>query len=239
MSSKLGTLIAGRSLSLAKTYVVQAIFMTVVGTLFSGASHIASIASTVGVPSTDVSFFTSTTSISFFAVPLQALAAMFFATPVVLLFVYDKNNGVLEYLLSLGISQRDIYMQYLKAGLILAGAIGVLDIFLDVTAGTLFSAGSVLFEIPILAIALDVSVVSLVTLIMMSFGSFQKQRVGSNQLLGTSVGAVLVMPTFYIPLLLPSITFWLDLGLACVIAGLSMVTFIASSRLIKREKLLP
>ena len=213
--------------------------MTVVGTLFSAASHIASIASTIGVPSTDVSFFAST-DFSFFAVPLQALAAMFFATPVVLLFVYDKNNGVLEYLLSLGISQRDIYMQYLKAGLMLAGAIGVLDIILDVIAGTLFRAGGpVLIEIPILAIALDVSVVSLVTLIMMSFGSLQKQRVGSNQLLGTSVGALLVMPTFYIPLLLPSIAFWLDLGLACVIAGLSVVIFIASSRLIRREKLLP
>ena len=53
------------------------------------------------------------------AVPLDMVPLLMIATPVVLLFVYDKNNGVLEYLLSLGMTQRDIYMRYLKAALLL------------------------------------------------------------------------------------------------------------------------
>ncbi len=40
--------------------------------------------------------------------------------PVILLYVYDKNNGVLEHLLSIGWNQNDIFKQYLKAALFLA-----------------------------------------------------------------------------------------------------------------------
>src|SRR5208283_5693539 len=54
------------------------------------------------------------------ALPLDMVPVLMLATPVVLLFVYDKNNGVLEYLLSLGMTQRDIYMRYIKAALLLA-----------------------------------------------------------------------------------------------------------------------
>ncbi len=233
--------IARRSLSLAKTYPVIAVVLTLVGLGVgaSGVSHgisLDTIAKNVEGTSSSVG---ASGSIPFLAVPLQALAAMLFATPVVLLFVYDKNNGVLEYLLSLGMSQRDIYRQYLKAALILAGGIGILDIVLDIATGISSGAGSVLFQIPLLAVILGLSVVSLVTVVMMSFGSLQKQRVGSNQPLGMSIGAFLVLPTYLIPFVVPSIAFWVDFLWAGIILGISLVMLAASSRVISREKLLP
>jgi len=45
------------------------------------------------------------------------------ATPVLLLFVYDKNNGVLEYMLSIGMTQSSLFRSYLQAALALAGII--------------------------------------------------------------------------------------------------------------------
>jgi len=229
--------IARRSLSLAKTYPAIAIVLTLVG-LGLGASGVS--AGTVGTTNIGgVGSTRASAAIPFIAVPLQALAAMLFATPVVLLFVYDKNNGVLEYLLSLGMSQRDIYRQYLKAALLLAGGIGVLDVIVDIAVGVISGTGSVLFQIPLLAVVLGLSVVSLVTVVMMSFSSLQKQRVGSNQPLGMSVGAFLVLPTYLIPFILSSIAFWVDLSWAGIILVVSLVMFLLSSRLINREKLLP
>jgi hypothetical protein len=230
-----GVTIARRSLSLAKTYPVIAIGLTVVG-LALGASGISAGTTSIGSVASGRG---ASAGLPFLAVPLQALAAMLFATPVVLLFVYDKNNGVLEYLLSLGMSQRDIYRQYLKAALLLAGAIGVLDVIVDLAVGMASGTGSVLFLVPLLAVILGLSVVSLVTVVMMSFSSLQKQRVGSNQPLGMSVGAFLVLPTYLIPFILSSIAFWVDLFWAAIILGISLVMFVVSSRLISREKLLP
>jgi len=234
--------IARRSLSLAKTYPVIAVVLTLVGLGLgaSGTSHGISLG-TIGAKNIGNATNSggASTGIPFLAVPLQALAAMLFATPVVLLFVYDKNNGVLEYLLSLGMSQRDIYRQYLKAALILAGAIGVLDVIVDIVSGIISGTGSVLFQIPLLALILGLSVVSLVTVVMMSFSSLQKQRVGSNQPLGMSVGAFLVLPTYLIPFVVSSNAFLVDLLWAGIILAVSLVMFVASSRMISREKLLP
>jgi hypothetical protein len=229
--------IARRSLSLAKTYPVIAVVLTLVGLGLgaSGASHGISLGNISGTASSRG----ASVGVPFLAVPLQALAAMLFATPVVLLFVYDKNNGVLEYLLSLGMSQRDIYRQYLKAALLLAGGIGILDVVIDVASGIISGTGSTLFQIPILAVILGLSVVSLVTVVMMSFSSLQKQRVGSNQPLGMSVGAFLVLPTYLIPFIVSSIAFWVDLSWAGIILGVSLVMLVMSSRIISREKLLP
>lgn len=220
-------------MSLARTYPVIAVVLTLVG-LALGHSTIAS--TNIGEAASNQG---ASAGVPFLAVPLQTLGAMLFATPVILLFVYDKNNGVLEYILSLGMSQRDIYRQYLKAALILAGGIGILDIVVDTVVGMVSRAGAVLFETPILAVILGLSVVSLVTMVMMSFGSLQKQRVGSNQPLGMTIGTALVVPLYIIPFVVPSIVFWIDLSWAGVILGLSLVMFAASSRLISRERLLP
>ena len=62
----------------------------------------------------------SSAAVFFLPVSFMSLGLLIFTIPVTLLYVYDKNNGVLEYLLSLGWNQSDIFKQYLKAALFLA-----------------------------------------------------------------------------------------------------------------------
>jgi len=51
---------------------------------------------------------------------------------------------------------------------------------------------------------------------------------------------VVIIPTFYIPFLLPfSTAILVDLFIAGLAGGLSIVLLILSSRLIRREKMLP
>ena len=52
-------------------------------------------------------------------VPMGALVGLVITTPVYLLFVNDKNAGVLEYLLAVGMDQRDVFMGYMKASIML------------------------------------------------------------------------------------------------------------------------
>ena len=52
------------------------------------------------------------------SVAFLSLSALLFSLPVVMLFVYDKNNGVFEYLLSTGLDQLDIFKGYVKASLV-------------------------------------------------------------------------------------------------------------------------
>ena len=233
-------IIARRSVSLSKTYPVMGVFLTFVGLLFSSLSGLVSNASTTGIPaSTDATASNTALGVPFLAVPFQALAAIIFSTPVLLLFVYDKNNGVLEYLLSLGMDQRDIFREYLKAAILLAAAVvamaAVFDLAVGATEGTLGSA----LQVSTLVVVISFSAVALGTMLMMSFSSLQKQRVGSNQPLGMAVGAFAIIPSYLLPLIFPSIAFWIDLSLAGVIACLALLTFSVSSRLISREKLLP
>jgi hypothetical protein len=86
---------------------------------------------------------------------------------------------------------------------------------------------------------LGFSVVSLVTVAMMAFSSLQKQRVGANTPLAMVLGVVFVFPTFYLSFL----GFTLELAVVlslCILAGaLSAVLLLLSSRLIRREKMLP
>jgi hypothetical protein len=75
---------------------------------------------------------------------------------------------------------------------------------------------------------------------MMAFSSLQKQRAGANQPLGLALGALLVLPAYMTPYFLPVIVVVVvDLVEAVVIAALSIALFLLSSRLIRREKLLP
>jgi len=54
-----------------------------------------------------------------------------------------------------------------------------------------------------------------------------------------AIGLNMVMPAYIFPLVFPSLAIVIDLGLAAVIAALALVTYVSSSRLISREKLLP
>ena len=121
----------------------------------------------------------------------MSLGLLMFTMPVTLLYVYDKNNGVLEYLLSLGWNQSDVFKQYLKAALFLALILftgeGVAILIAGAISG---SMGVFLLDLLMLFLTafLGFSVVSLVTVAMMAFSSLQKQRVGANTPLGMAIG---------------------------------------------------
>lgn len=216
---------AKRSLGLSKIYSVAGIFFAIFGIFVSVA----------------LILFGKGAAEAFFLFPAAFMdfGILMFATPVILLYVYDKNNGVLEYLLSLGWNQSDIFKRYLKAALFLALTIFIAEFAADfvaiVIAGNLLGLLTLAFTA-----ALGFSAVSLMTISMIAFSSLQKQRVGANSPLALSIGVVVIIPTFYIPFLLPfSAAILVDLFIAGLAAGLSIMFLILSSRLIRREKMLP
>lgn len=215
--------------------------LSLVGSLFASLPVLLNNASATGIPSgaNSTDLVNTVEGVPFLAVPFQALAATLFVAPVLLLFVYDKNNGVLEYLLSLGMNQRDIYRQYLKAALILAAAIVAFDVAFDMIVGLIEGVAGLTIEISGLVVAVALAAVSFGTLLMMSFSSLQKQRVGANQPLGLSLGALVILPSYFLPIVAPSLAFWVDLTLAGIIVGLAFLTYWVAGRVISREKLLP
>lgn len=242
MSSDQGTIIAKRSISLSKTYLAIGIFMALVGVLISSQSGVIGNLSTTGIPAnaTATSSLDLTTALPLVSVGLQVLAAVIFSIPVLQLYVYDKNNGVLEYFLSLGMNQGDIFRQYLKAAMILSSGLVGFEVVINVAAGFIEgTSGLMLLEVSGLVVALALPVVSSESLIMMSFSSLQKQRVGSNQPLGMAIGVFMVIPAYIIPLVVPSLALTIDLLLAGIILVLSVTLYLSSSRLISRAKLLP
>ncbi|HIH50673.1 MAG: hypothetical protein ABSE71_04880 [Candidatus Micrarchaeaceae archaeon] len=177
------------------------------------------------------------------AVPLDVIPVFMLITPVVLLFVYDKNNGVLEYLLSLGMTQRDIYMRYLKAALLLVSIFSILFVP-AVLAYTyaVYGASTVatILPIPLLAIPLSFAVAAFMVMAMMAFSSLQKTRAGSNQPLGLLIGWLGTASAYLVPFILPfKAAIYADLGIAAIIAIIVLVFLMSSEKLIRREKFLP
>ena len=216
---------AKRSLSLSKIHSGMGIFFASFGIFISDA--ITFLAK--GAPE----------ALFLIAVPFMAFGILMFATSVILLYVYDKNNGVLEYLLSLGWNQSDIFKRYLKASLFFALTLFIAEFAANVVASVI--AGTTLLGLVVLALtaALGFSAVSLVTVAMIAFSSLQKQRVGGNSPLALLIGVLVIIPTFYISFLPFFIAFLVDLFIAVVAGALSIVLLILSSRLIRREKMLP
>ena len=174
------------------------------------------------------------------SVPLMIFATLTFTTPVILLYVYDKNNGVLEYFLSLGMDQKDIYMSYLKGALLLASSMLAYEVAANISLSVASRADELIVaEESALAVAIGLPVVSLVTIVMMAFSTMQKQRVGSNQPLGIGIGVLMVLPTYFVPFLPVGLVLPVELTIAGVIVGLSLLMFLLASSLIRREKLLP
>ena len=191
-----------------------------------------------------LTLFAGTSNARFFLLPVSFMAfgMLMFTTPVILLYVYDKNNGVLEYLLSLGWNQRNVFKQYLKATLFLALTLYIAESIAVITSGAI--AGSqAIFLLDLLALLftaiLGFSVVSLVTVSMMAFSSLQKQRVGANSPLALTIGVPFIFPTFYLSFLgfIPELI--VELSLSISAAALSASLLILSGRLIRREKMLP
>jgi len=244
LSADPGIIIAKRSLSLSKTYVIIGFFIALISVLISSVpSLLSAIPTTNGIPITNTTFtggFTFQTYFRLVSVPLQVFAVLAFTTPVLLLFVYDKNNGVLEYFLSLGMDQGDIYRRYLKAALLLTSGLLAFEIISNIVVGLIEGANlTTLLELSGLVVLIALPVVSFVTTIMIAFSSLQKQRIGSNQPLGIALGVVIVFPAYIGPLAFPSLAIAVDLTLSLTAIVLTAVMFILSSKLISREKLLP
>jgi hypothetical protein len=91
----------------------------------------------------------------------------------------------------------------------------------------------------LLAGFLGFSVVALTTVAMMAFSSLQKQRVGANSPLAIVIGVVFIIPTFYTSFLGFTSAYLVDLSVAAIAGALSAVLLILSSKLIRREKMLP
>lgn len=227
-------IIMRRSVNLSKTYLLIAGFMAVLAIGFSAIPHFASGMGAGEIPIDVESYF------SFFFIAFGAMTAVLIATPVMLLFVYDKNNGVLEYLLSTGMTQSGIFRGYLQASLALAAML-LAVLALGNAALTLLLGGNVAL-LPVkaaLMFMMGISVVAFTAVLMMAFSSLQKQRVGANQPLGIGIGVFLVMPSYLLPAIFPEIGLTIVALNAIIGAGLGLAAFVLSGRLIKREKLLP
>jgi hypothetical protein len=228
-----GIIIGKRGFALSYSYIPFAIFFSLIAILTANIGN-ASLRGPGGIGA-------YASSISLLSVGLIAFAALMLTTPVIMLYVYDKNNGVLEYFLSLGMDQGDIFKRYLKAGVILVLLL-VLAVAVANVVVALILRGGVTFPLEAsgLAAVLSLSIVSFETMAMMAFSSLQKQRAGANQPLGLVLGALLVVPVYLTPYFLPFIVIVVvDLVETVVIVALSIALFLLSTRLISREKLLP
>jgi hypothetical protein len=74
---------------------------------------------------------------------------------------------------------------------------------------------------------------------MMAFSSLQKQRTGGNAPLAMGLGAAFIFPTFYLVFLGFDLEFLIVLLIAILACVLSLMLLVLSSRLIRREKMLP
>jgi len=218
---------ARRALGISRTYIAGAVLMAVFAITIWG--NVMYVGTDRGTP--------------LLALPLDMIPLLVMATPVVMLFVYDKNNGVLEYMLSLGMTQRDIYMRYLKATLLLTFIFSL--IFAPAVLAFTYAtqgAGTVamILPIPLLAIPFSLSIAAFTVTAMMAFSSLQKTRTGSNQPLGLVVGWLVTIPAYLVPFIFPfEAAIYADLAIAAIIAAVMLIFLMSSEKLIRREKFLP
>jgi hypothetical protein len=223
-----------RSLKLSKTYILLSIALAINGLVVSPFGSILARGSSL------LENLDSQISLPMISIPILAISTMTLTIPVILLFVYDKNNGVLERFLSLGLNQADIYKRYLKASLWLALTFLPIIIILYVAIGSAVGIDlTLLLKASGVLVLLALSVVTLLAMSMMAFSSLQKQRVGANQPLGLGIGGLVVIPYYIIPIVFPRDAIFIELGVALVIGAVSIALLILSSKLISREKLLP
>ncbi|HYA78336.1 MAG TPA: hypothetical protein VEF91_06420 [Verrucomicrobiae bacterium] len=223
---------AKRSISLSRIQFVMAIVIASAGVVLFNASKLLTLNGHVLING----------QVALLSVSLNSEGILLSSFPLILLYVYDKNNGVLEYLLSLGWNQGDIFKRYLKAAFFLALTIFIYEFAVNVAVGVV--TGKIItfiLSLVVLAVtaALGFSVVSFVTVAMVDFSSLLKQRVGANTPLAYTLGSPIIALTFLIALILPFFTAVLiELLIAGVVGASSIVLLILSSRLIKREKML-
>ena len=250
---------ARRAFGITKTYIAIAAFMSVMAIAVWGnvmyvnsgaatASNSTALNSSAGNAISSNAIVTGIGSKAgsgtpLLALPLDMVPFLMIATPVVLLFVYDKNNGVLEYMLSLGMTQRDIYMQYLKATLLIALIYSVIFIPAVLAYGYVVygaSAVAAVLPIPFLAIPFALVVVGFLVMAMMGFSVLQKTRAGSNQPLGLAIGWASTAPAYLVPFIFPFETaIYADIVIIVALAAVTLIFLLSAGKLIRREKFLP
>jgi hypothetical protein len=227
-----------RSTRLSKSYIIIGVFLALYGVILSNLMSIipAIIPPDMNTPApVDL-----TNSFPLLSIALLSMSAVLFALPVIMLFVYDKNNGVLEYLLSTGLDQLDIFKGYVKASLVLATYLLIFAIILNTVVGVLVGTSlNLLASIAILTFAIGISEVFLVSVCMVAFNSLQRTPMGANQPLGVIVGVVPMFPALILPLVFPTYAIVVDLTIAAVTLLASLALLLSTGRLIRREKLLP
>lgn len=227
-----------RSTSLSKSYAIIGLFTTIYGVILSNLMTILPevVPPDVGnPPSIDLMG-----SFPLISIALLSLSAVLFSLPVIMLFVYDKNNGVLEYLLATGLDQLDIFKGYVKAALVLASYLLAFAIILNTLVGILVGTSLILLAtIAILTVAIGISEVFLVSVCMVAFSSLQKTPTGANQPLGIIIGIIPMFPALLLPIVFPAYAIIADLTIAAITIAASLALLLSTSRLIRREKLLP
>jgi hypothetical protein len=227
-----------RSTRLSKSYIIVGAFLTIYGVVLSNLTSI--IPSTILPDMNSSAPIDLANSFPLLSIALLSFSAVLFALPVVMLFVYDKNNGVLEYLLSTGLDQLDIFKGYVKASLVLATYLLFFAIILNTVVGILLGTSlTLLVSIAILAFAIGISEVFLVSICMVAFSSLQKTPMGANQPLGVIVGVVPLFPALILPIVFPTYAIVVDLTIAAITLIASLALLLSTDRLILREKLLP
>jgi hypothetical protein len=227
-----------RSTRLSKSYIIIGIFLTIYGVVLSNLTTI--IPSIIPPETNTPAPIDLINNFPLISIALLSFSAVLFALPAIMLFVYDKNNGVLEYLLSTGLDQLDIFKGYVKASLALATYLLLFAIILNTVVGILLGTSlTLIVSIAILTFAIGISEVFLVSVCMVAFSSLQKTPMGANQPLGVIVGVVPMFPALLLPLAFPTYAIAVDLTITAITLLASLALLLSTGRLIRREKLLP
>ncbi len=229
------TMIAKRGMHLGFMYVGLSFFLAALGIVLAAAGGFVpgSLVTPSSGPNVGAYF-------SLIPVPIVCIGGLIGSAPVSLLFVHDKDNGTLEYLLSMGFDQRDVFRAYLTASLILGlpplllGGAGASAVVFLMGRGADLAA-----TVLVCSLALGLADVALVAVLMSAFSALQRQPVGMNQPLGISIGAFVLVGALLAPLAAGSLAIVLELVLSAVVAAVSLGLLAMTPKLIRREKMLP
>jgi len=227
-----------RSTNLSKSYFIIGTITTIYGVVLS---NLMTIIPQIIPPEMNTPVPVDLTSnFPLLSIALLSLSGVLFALPVIMLYVYDKNNGVLEYLLSTGLDQLDIFKGYVKVSLVLATYLLVFAVILNTIVGVLLGTSlTLLATIAILTFAIGISEVLLVSVCMVAFSSLQRTPMGANQPLGIIIGIIPMFPALLLPIIFPAYAIIFDLTIAAITLLASLALLLSIGRLIRREKLLP
>ncbi|HII39725.1 MAG TPA: hypothetical protein HA326_00710 [Thermoplasmata archaeon] len=228
-------MIAKRGMRLGILYVVMSFFLAALGVVLSAVGSLVPGNLNPGGSPVDVTAY-----ISLIPVPIVSIGGLIAATPVSLLFVHDKDNGTLEYLLSMGFDQRDVFRAYLAASLFLGlPPLVVGGVASGVVALLLGRGVELAATLVVCSLALGAAVVGLVTVLMSAFSALQRQPMGMNQPLGIAIGAFILVGALMAPLAAGSLAIVFELVISGIVAVVSLTLLALTPKLIRREKMLP